>query len=333
MTPRSTSVVQAIVWKDEHLELLDQRKLPFEVTYLPLKRPGEVAAAIRDMVVRGAPAIGVTAAYGLVLALLEQEDAAHFENACETLLAARPTAVNLSDAVQTMRAGLAGEYRADRALQLARRYHQDDLAKCKAMGKHGAAILNGRRRVLTHCNAGALATAGWGTALGVVRQLFEEGRLEAVYADETRPFLQGARLTSWELQQDGIPVKLVTDGMGGYLMSNQLVDCVVVGSDRIAANGDVANKIGTSMLAFAARWYGIPFIVAAPTTTVDSRTPTGKEIPIELRPPEEITHVRGQPITDAQTQVFNPAFDVTPAELVTAIVTEDGVHRYPFDFR
>jgi len=329
-------MVDAIVWKSDHLELLDQRILPFETKYLKLVNPNQVAQAITNMVVRGAPAIGVTAAYGLVLAILEKPTDAFFQKACKVLAAARPTAVNLFDAIDHMKRKLGSiealEKPFETALRIAMAYHADDLEKNKAIGCFGAEFLDGQRSVLTHCNAGALATSGWGTALGVVRQLHLDGRLNILYADETRPFLQGARLTVWECQQDEIPMKLVTDGMGGYLMSHGLVDCVVVGSDRIAANGDVANKIGTFMVAMAAKHHGIPFVVAAPTTTVDLNSPSGKDIPVEIRPAREITQFMDQPLTAQGVEVFNPAFDVTPAELVTAIITEQGIFQYPYAF-
>lgn len=329
-------MVEAINWHGDHLELLDQRVLPFETTYIQCRSAQETADAIRNMVVRGAPAIGVTAAYGLVLALQQDPTPAAFEAACKVLGASRPTAINLFDAIDntTARLGNLADLQdpAAEAERIAVAYHQDDLAKNKAIGRHGAGFLAGARSVLTHCNTGSLATSGWGTALGIIRQLHEEQRLTRVYADETRPFLQGARLTVWECQQDGLPVTLVTDGMGGHMMNNQMVDCVIVGADRIAANGDAANKIGTCMLAMAARYHNIPFIVAAPTTTIAPQTLTGKDIPIEERPHEEVSHVRGNPITAPDTAVFNPAFDVTPAELITAIVTEDGVFHPPYRF-
>ena len=329
-------MLAVIQWKGEHLDLIDQRILPFRRENFTCRTVEDTAFAIREMVVRGAPAIGCTAAFGLVLALKFRADASNFEAACQLLAEARPTAINLFDAISYMKKGLGDLAQLDNpvavAEQLAITYYQDDQQMNKAMGKHGANLLEGKRRVLTHCNAGTLATSGWGTALGVVRQLHQEGRLEMVYADETRPFLQGARLTVWELREDGIPVTLVTDGMGGHMMSQDMVDCVIVGSDRIAANGDVANKIGTFMLAMAARYHNIPFIVAAPSTTIALNTPTGADIPIEQRGSEEITHVRGQWITQEGTAVFNPAFDVTPAELVTAIVTEKGVFTAPYNF-
>jgi len=330
-------MIQAIVWKGDRLELIDQRILPFEEKRVICRDAPETAAAIKNMVVRGAPAIGVTAAYGLALALRRNADPAAFDEACRVLSEARPTAVNLFDAIAYIRGGL-GEpaswvQPAEKAAALAIAYHQDDLSKNDAIGRHGARFLAGRRSVLTHCNTGSLATSGWGTALGVIRQLHKENRLDMVYADETRPFLQGARLTVWECAKDGLPVRLVTDGMGGYLMSKGKVDAVIVGSDRIAANGDVANKIGTFMLAMAAKHHGLPFVVAAPTTTIDRAASNGEAIPIEQRPPEEVTHVRGQRIVQEGTAVENPAFDVTPAELVSAIVTEEGVFHYPYDFR
>jgi len=327
-------VVDIIAWKGDHLNLIDQRYLPFKTEYFPCWNADDAAFAIRNMVVRGAPAIGVTAAYGLALSI--RKDPSSFEAACETLAAARPTAINLFDAIDYMKKELGDlsqcENPAKRAEELAIAYFQDDLEKNKAIGRHGASILPGERSILTHCNTGSLATSGWGTALGVIRQVNAEKRLKQCYADETRPFLQGARLTVWECRRDNIPVKLVTDGMGGYLMTEGLVDAVIVGSDRIAANGDVANKIGTFMLAMAAKYHNIPFLVAAPTTTIALGTPTGKQIPIEQRPHDEVSHVRGQWITEEGTEVFNPAFDVTPSELVSAIITEEGVFRYPYDF-
>ena len=330
-------MVDIISWKGDRLELIDQRYLPFVSEYFVCRSPEDTVEAIREMVVRGAPAIGVTAAYGLVLAVAKEATQKNFDAACQMLAAARPTAINLSDAITYMRENLGNldqlpdAFKKAEALAIA--YNQDDLSKNHSIGRHGSSILEGKRNILTHCNTGSLATSGWGTALGVIRQIHKENRLDMVYADETRPFLQGARLTVWECKQDDIPVKLVTDGMGGYLMANGLVDCVIVGSDRIAANGDVANKIGTYMLAMAAKYHGIPFIVAAPTTTIALETPTGKEIPIEQRPTQEVSHVRGQIITQEGTEVFNPAFDVTPSELVSAIITEEGVFRYPYDFR
>jgi len=329
-------MIEAIQWRGDHLALIDQRVLPFRHEHVLCRNVGEVADAIRNMVVRGAPAIGVTAAYGMVLALRDNPEAEAFMAACDRLGAARPTAVNLFDAIAYMNKVVEdcpkGTDVVRHAEEAAKKYHQDDLNMNREIGRHGAEFLAGNRKVLTHCNTGSLATSGWGTALGVVRQLHQEQRLASLFADETRPFLQGARLTVWECRQDGIPVKLVTDGMGGYLMTKGMVDCVVVGSDRIAANGDVANKIGTFMLAMAAKHHGIPFVVAAPSTTVDRNTPNGEAIPIEQRPEQEVLAVGGKAIVEDGTEVMNPAFDVTPSELVTAIVTEEGVFQYPYDF-
>lgn len=329
-------MVEAIIWKGDHLALIDQRYLPFREEYYLCKTVADVTYAIREMVVRGAPAIGVTAAYGLVLALKESTEPKVFEKACRTLFNARPTAVNLRDAIDMMKRGLNFDQQdglVAQAEKLAVAYHREDTAMNHAMGKHGAGFLEGKRNVLTHCNTGSLATSGWGTALGVIRQLHQEQRLGMVYADETRPFLQGARLTVWECNRDNIPVTLVTDGMGGYLMTHAKVDCVIVGSDRIANNGDVCNKIGTFMLAMAAKHHGIPFVVAAPSTTIDLQCDSGDLIPIEQRPALEVSHVRGQPIVEEGTLCANPAFDVTPQHLVTAIVTEQGVFQAPYDFR
>lgn len=329
-------MVDVISWKGDRLELIDQRYLPFKMDIFICRTTEDTVYAIREMVVRGAPAIGCTAAFGLVLALRQQPQAEPFARACAAMAQARPTAINLHDAIRFMVDGL-GDIAAlsdpiAKAESLALAYFHDDQTKNKAIGHFGAGILEGRRRVLTHCNTGSLATSGWGTALGIIRQLHQEDRLEMVFADETRPFFQGARLTVWELRQDQIPVTLVTDGMGGFLMANGKVDCVIVGSDCITANGDVANKIGTFMLAMAAHYHKIPFIVAAPTTTIARHMRSGREIPIEVRRDEEITQVRGQWVTQEGTPVYNPAFDVTPAELVSAIVTEQGVFRAPYNF-
>ncbi|MGH2899626.1 MAG: S-methyl-5-thioribose-1-phosphate isomerase [Solirubrobacteraceae bacterium] len=323
------------------VELIDQRRLPAEECYLRLESAEAVARAIEDMAVRGAPAIGVTAAMAVALELGRARDgelAAVLERASARLARTRPTAVNLAWALARMSGELgpriaagatANDIRAE-ARALAQRIHDEDVASCRAIGDAGAALLGPGSRVLTHCNAGALATAGYGTALGVIRSAARLGRVANVLAQETRPFLQGARLTAWELARDGIPVVLVTDGMGGALMARGEVDAVVVGADRIAANGDVANKIGTYTLAVLARAHGLPFYVAAPLSTVDLATPTGAQIPIEERSSDEVTRFAGQRIAPEGVRALHPAFDVTPHTLVTAIVTEKGALHPPF---
>ncbi len=300
---------------DGALELLDQRVLPRRVETVRCVTAAETADAIRDMVVRGAPAIGITAAYGMALAAEGGDDLAA---AAEVLLAARPTAVNLRWAVERMAALPRAEI-----LEAARRLHDEDVAINEAIGRHGAALLPDRARVYTHCNAGALATGGYGTALGVVRAAWEQGRLQHLFAGETRPYLQGARLTAWECEREAIPCTLVTDSTAATLMAAGRVDAVVVGADRVAANGDVANKIGTMGLAVLARHFQLPFFVAVPRSTLDPRTPTGADIPIEQR---DAAEVRGFDRVSwaAAVEVYNPAFDVTPAALVTAWITEDG---------
>jgi methylthioribose-1-phosphate isomerase len=323
------------------VELLDQRLLPGEERYLRLASAEEVARAIEDMAVRGAPAIGVAAAMGVAIELgraPDRELRRALDASCARLARTRPTAVNLAWALARMAAELGPSLDAGAAPHalraaaraLAQRIHDEDVASCRAIGDAGSALLPPRARVLTHCNAGALATAGYGTALGVVRSAARDGRLQAVLAQETRPFLQGARLTAWELARDGIPVTLVTDGMGGALMARGEVDAVIVGADRIAANGDVANKIGTYTLAVLARAHGLPFYVAAPLSTLDLATPTGREIPIEERSSDEVTVIAGRRIAPLGVRALHPAFDVTPAEYVTALVTERGVLRPPY---
>ncbi len=323
------------------VELLDQRLLPAEERYLRLESAEEVARAIEAMAVRGAPAIGVTAAMALAVELAHAPDAGlrrALEHATARLARTRPTAVNLAWALERMSrevgarssAGATAEDVRGHARALAQRIHDEDVACCHAIGDAGALLLPPAARVLTHCNAGALATAGYGTALGVIRSAARTGRLSRVLAQETRPFLQGARLTTWELARDGIPVTLVTDGMGGALMARGDVDAVVVGADRIAANGDVANKIGSYTLAVLARAHGLPFYVAAPLSTVDLATPSGKEIPIEERSSDEGTRIAGKRIAAEGVQALHPAFDVTPATLVSAIVTERGALRPPY---
>jgi len=334
--------VRPILWRSGRLYLLDQRKLPRSEIYLPYRGAKDTARAIRTMVVRGAPAIGVTAAYGLAMEASRfrsgriRED---FETAVSTLAEARPTAVNLRWALDRMRGALdalaqsASRSQVARALVAeARRIHAEDVAINQAIGRHGARLVGARGAgVLTHCNAGALATAGYGTALGVIRAAWQSGRRFQAYASETRPYLQGARLTAWELTKLGIPVTLLTDSMVGRLLQQGAVGAVVVGTDRTAASGDVANKIGTYPIAVLARRHGVPFYVAAPTSSIDLQCATGSDIPIEQRDPEEVTHIAGRRIAPERVSVFNPAFDVTPAELVTAIITEHGVVRgdYP----
>jgi methylthioribose-1-phosphate isomerase len=311
----------------DEVRLLDQRLLPGEESWLALGAADAVADAIRALAVRGAPAIGVAAAYGLAAEARRGASRAALDAAAGRLAAARPTAVNLAWAVERMRRRF-GEAPAA-VLREAHAIRDEDEAACRRIGALGAALVPERARILTHCNAGALATAGYGTALGVVRAAFEAGKDVAVLAGETRPFLQGARLTAWELHRDGIPVTLLTDGMPGWLMQRGEVSCVVVGADRIAANGDVANKIGTYGLAVLASHHGVPFYVAAPWSTVDLATASGAAIPIEERESDEVVTLGGQRIAPDGVRARYPAFDVTPAALVTAIVTERGIVRAP----
>jgi methylthioribose-1-phosphate isomerase len=313
-------------FEDGALHLLDQRKLPARAEIVAVRSARETAQAIREMVVRGAPAIGCAAAYGLALSALACED---FEIARQALLDARPTAVNLRWSLERLsrvqpRNFAALKAEADRVLE-------EDLAACKAIGRFGAELVPDGRGILTHCNAGGLATAGYGTALGVVRAALESGKRCAVFADETRPWLQGARLTAWELLQDGIPVTLLPDVAAASLLGSGRIGCVVVGADRIARNGDTANKVGTYPLALAAHAAAVPFYVAAPISTVDLKAASGSEIPIEERPAVEVTHLGGTRVAAEGVQVFNPAFDVTPWRLVTAIVTERGVATSPYE--
>ncbi|MEW6771488.1 MAG: S-methyl-5-thioribose-1-phosphate isomerase [Bacillota bacterium] len=337
--------METLRWENGTLRLLDQTLLPHKVSYLALKDYREVIRAIGRLSVRGAPAIGAAAAWAVVLAAMEaaqggaEDFAARLQKAAEEVGAARPTAVNLRWAVARQLAvveRLAGEPPEKVVAELVREaaaIFEADVAANRAMGAYGAALLPREARVLTHCNAGALATCGYGTALGVIRAAHAAGKIKVVYADETRPLLQGARLTVFELRQEGIPVTLITDSMAGYLMAKKGLDAVIVGADRIAANGDVANKIGTYSLAVLARHHGVPFYVAAPFSTVDPETPDGTGIPIEERDPGEVTHLGGVPVAPAGTAVWNPAFDVTPHNLVTAIITERGVYYPPYNFR
>ena len=325
-----------ILWRGDALDLLEQRRLPAEETYVRCHTWTQAADAIRDMVVRGAPAIGITAAWGLVLAAQAgAQSAADFEPVFAGLAATRPTAVNLFWALERMRKRLHSALNTPESLSKALEaeawaIQDEDRAMCEAMGAHGAPLLPLGARVLTHCNAGALATGGHGTALGVIRSAFAQGRVAHVYADETRPYLQGARLTAWELHHDGIPVTVLPDNAAGALMRLGRVDAAIVGTDRIAANGDVANKIGTYTVALLCKAHGIPFYVAGPTSTVDLATPSGDAIPIEQRPAGELTHLGNRQLVPEGVPVFNPGFDITPAELVTAIITEHGIIRPPF---
>lgn len=332
--------IRAVFWEEGRLKLIDQRRLPAALEYLVIDDVQAAVQAIRDMVIRGAPAIGITAAYAVVLAARARyrADPAGWREAIradlELLAAARPTAVNLRWAVERMRAviealGASGEDPVPRLLAEAERLHAEDLAANRRMGAFGAELIAPGSGVLTHCNTGSLATGGYGTALGVVRAAYAAGRLRRVYASETRPWLQGARLTAWELVHDGIPVTLIAEGAAASLMKQGEVQWVIVGADRIAANGDTANKIGTYMLACLARQHGVRFMVVAPTSTVDLATPHGEAIPIEMRAPEEVLGFAGCRTAPAGAAAYNPAFDVTPASLIDVIVTEKGVVPAP----
>lgn len=328
--------------EDDLLELLDQTKLPSEIDYLKCADYKDVAGAIKCLAVRGAPAIGAAAAYGLALAAKgmgagsKEEFLAGLEAVAGELAATRPTAVNLRWAldrlIERLRSVESDDINALRAalLEEAHAIYREDVTGNRKMGEYGQELIPHGARILTHCNAGALATAGYGTALGVIRAANEAGKNVSVYADETRPLLQGARLTAWEMLQDDIPVTLITDNMAGYLMAMGKVDLVIVGADRIAANGDVANKIGTYGVAVLAREHGLPFYVAAPVSTVDLSLATGAEIPIEERDHTEVTHLAGQPVAPVGVKVWNPAFDVTPNRLITAIITDRGVVCPPY---
>jgi methylthioribose-1-phosphate isomerase len=342
MLERRPRVLPSIAWEDGSVVMIDQRLLPDEEVYLRFKTPDAVARAIREMVVRGAPAIGVAAAMGCALAVLSstaEGDAlrSEFAASCATLAASRPTAVNLSWALRRMERrfeaafpeGRAATGEALRVEALA--IEAEDLLACQTMGDLGAVLLPENAVLLTHCNAGALATAGYGTALGVIRSAARMGKVRGVFADETRPYLQGARLTAWELQRAGIPTTLIADNMAGHFMARGEIQAVVVGADRIARNGDVANKIGTYTVAVLAKENGIPFYVAAPLSTFDLTIATGDGIPIEERAPEEVTHHGGKRLAPLGIGVRNPVFDVTPARYVTAIVSEAGVARAPYE--
>jgi methylthioribose-1-phosphate isomerase len=332
-------MVETIEWTDGGVVMIDQTRLPLEEKYVTCRSYEEVATAIKDMIIRGAPAIGVAAAMGVAIGAMQAAPGdldGQFEVICDTLARTRPTAVNLFWAIDRMKrvyAGMRGQpvdAIRQRLIQEAQVIREEDIAICRAIGRNGAALVPDGRTVLTHCNAGALATAGYGTALGVIRAAVEAGKKVDVFADETRPFLQGARLTVWELQQDGIPTTLITDNMAGHFMKAGRIGCVVVGADRIAANGDVANKVGTYSVAVLAKENGVPFFVAAPVSTLDLTLESGDEIPIEQRAAAEVTHVFGHAVAPAGTAVENPAFDVTPSRYVTAIITEKGVARAPY---
>lgn len=326
-------MIETIQWTGAGVVMIDQTKLPREEVYVTCTNYGEVAAAIRSMVIRGAPAIGVAAAMGIAIGMRDAETEQQFEQVCSVLAATRPTAVNLFWAIdrmrrkfQTLRGKPIDDVR-EELIAEAQRIRLEDIAINECIGKNGADLVPDGKTVLTHCNAGALATAGYGTALGVIRAAVAAGKHIDVFADETRPFLQGARLTVWELQHDGIPTTLITDNMAGHFLQSGRIGCVVVGADRIVANGDVANKIGTYSLAVLAKENQVPFYVAAPVSTLDLKLASGREIPIEQRAAAEVTHVFGVPVAPEGTAVENPAFDVTPNRYVTAIVTERGVAR------
>jgi methylthioribose-1-phosphate isomerase len=335
------SRVETLRWRSDKLEMIDQRILPMRFEYLSHTNADEVAEGIRSMVVRGAPAIGCAAAYGVALQALAYQhlDKPGFEQAMaygfQVLAASRPTAVNLFWALQRMKDCLQAHAHQSQTqiaaalLALAHEISAEDVRINRAMGAYGATLLHDGARVLTHCNAGALATAGHGTALGVIRSAVEAGKRISVFADETRPFLQGARLTAWEMVQENIPVTLITDNMAGHLMKCGEIDAVIVGTDRVAANGDVANKIGTYMVAVLAHRHNIPFYVACPLSTIDMQLPHGDAIPIEERSHDEVTGFGAQRWAPAGVQVRNPAFDVTPAELVSALITEKGAIHHP----
>src|SRR4051794_39155377 len=337
-------MLPTIARDNDAVVMIDQRKLPAQEIYLRCRTAAEVAKAIRTMVIRGAPAIGVAAALGISLGMRRsaatgtQKFATEFFRTCELMAGTRPTAVNLFWAIDRMKRtfstgaalGESVDQLKDRLDQEADLIHDEDVASCRAMGAFGAEVVPADAHILTHCNAGALATAGYGTALGVIRGAVEAGKQVAVFADETRPFLQGARLTAWELVRDGIDTTIITDNMSGALMRQGKVDLVVVGADRIAANGDTANKIGTYGVAVLAREHQIPFYVAAPLSTIDLNTPDGSGIPIEERNAREVTHVAGSQVAAAGAHIWNPAFDVTPNRFIAGIITERGIFRAPY---
>jgi len=335
-------MIQTIEWTDHGVRFIDQTKLPTEETYVNCTTHEEVADVIRTMVVRGAPAIAMAAAMGIALGVNNSKAETlgdlkrDFDQICDLMSKTRPTAVNLFWAIRRMQEKF--EHVRIRPIpqikqsliEESQRMHAEDIAANQAMGRHGATLMPSSGGVLTHCNAGALATAGYGTALGVIRAAIEQGKKIHVYADETRPFLQGSRLTAWELMKDGIPTTVISDNMAGAMMSQGKIGAIVVGADRIAANGDVANKIGTYTVAILAKEHGIPFYVAAPISTVDLDCPDGSQIPIEQRNAREVTHIAGKQMVPDGVEIENPAFDVTPAKYVVAIITEKGIARAPY---
>ena len=333
-----TQTIETIEWTPQGVVMIDQTRLPRETVFVTCRDYLQVAEAIRGMIIRGAPAIGVAAAMGVAIGALQSDNLeADMPLICDTLAKTRPTAVNLFWAIDRMKR-LYNETKhlgvsavRERLVSEAQRVRDEDIAINRAIGRHGAPLVPDGKTVLTHCNAGALATAGFGTALGVIRAAVQMGKKIDVFADETRPFLQGARLTAWELQRDGIDTTLITDNMAGHFLKSGRIGCVVVGADRIAANGDVANKIGTYGVAVLAKENGVPFYVAAPISTLDLTLASGEQIPIEERAATEVTHVQGVHVAPDGIKVANPAFDVTPNRYVTAIVTEKGVARAPFE--
>ncbi len=326
--------VDTLRWKGNGLEILDQRLLPLDETYIILTTVEAVAHAIETLAVRGAPAIGVAAAYGVVVAALEHAEEQHVRAAVRRLTATRPTAVNLFYALNAMEAAVGAAFDsgdpAAYLLERAKAIHDEDMRICRELSIHGAELLRDGDTVLTHCNAGGLATSGYGTALGVVYAAVEDGKRITVYADETRPLLQGARLTAWELARNGVPVTVICDGMAAAVMARFTIDCVIVGADRIASNGDTANKIGTYGLSIAAARHGVPMYVAAPLTSFDFSLASGVDIPIEERNPSEIYSPFGSRIAPVDVSFYNPAFDVTPSDNIAAIITEKGIARPPF---
>jgi methylthioribose-1-phosphate isomerase len=335
-------MIQTLEWTDNGVRFIDQTKLPTEETYVTCKSYKQVADAIRTMIVRGAPAIGVAAAMGIAIGVKDSKAESvgelkrELDQISDVIGQTRPTAVNLFWAIARMKEKFE-QLRVrpisqikDGLIEEAKRMHAEDIAANQAMGRHGATLMPSSGGVLTHCNAGALATAGYGTALGVIRAAIEAGKKIHVYADETRPFLQGSRLTAWELMKDGIPTTVISDNMAGAMMRQGKIGAIVVGADRIAANGDVANKIGTYSVAVLAKENGIPFYVAAPISTVDLNCPDGSRIPIEQRNPKEITHIAGKQMVPDGVSIENPSFDVTPAKYVAAIITERGIAREPY---